>query len=102
MRAKKISRRRETVTGFPKSRWLMDSFWQNTHPREQPEKNTVPAPRVPEMGGSSHMWRAARATTGRAGIRHTPCPSVSVRRAPQARGQRLQIIPVRSFPLGLG
>ncbi len=44
------------------------------------------------MGGSSHWWRAARATTGASGIRHTPRPSVSVRRAPHRRGQRLQII----------
>ena len=25
--------------GLPKSWWLMTSFWQKTHPREQPEKN---------------------------------------------------------------
>ena len=88
----KMARRRSTVTLRPKSRWLICSFWQNTHPREQPEKNTVPEPRVPEMGGSSHRWRAARATTGAAGMRHTPRPSVSLRRAPHCLGQRLQII----------
>ena len=34
------------VTAFPKSRWLISSFWQNTQPREQPEKKMVPEPRV--------------------------------------------------------
>ena len=52
----------------------------------------VPEPRVPEMGGSSHMWRAARAATGAAGMRQYPFPCVSVRRAPHCRGQRLQIM----------
>ena len=92
MSSKQMARSRSREMGLPKSWWLMASFWQKTHPREQPEKNTVPEPRVPEMGGSSHWWRAARATTGASGIRHTPRPSVSVRRAPHRRGQRLQII----------
>ena len=70
----------------------MTSFWQNTHPREQPEKKMVPEPRVPEMGGSSQWWRAARASTGAAGMRHSPSPWFSSRRAPHWRGQRLQII----------
>ena len=38
-------------------------FWQNTQPREQWEKNTVPEPRVPEIGGSSHRCREARAAS---------------------------------------
>lgn len=73
---------------FPKSSWLIAWFWQNTHPREQPEKNTVPAPRVPERGGSSQKWRAARATTGSDGIRHRP--AALVRSPPHRRGQRVQ------------
>lgn len=48
----------------PRLWWLMDSFWQNTHPSAQPLKNTVPLPRVPLMHGSSHRCAAARATTG--------------------------------------
>ena len=39
-----------------------------------PEKNTVPAPFVPDRQGSSHMWRAARATVMASGIRHQPSP----------------------------
>ena len=86
--SRKISLRRSTGISRPKSPWLMLSFWQNTHPREQPEKNTVPAPRVPERGGSSQWWRAARATTGRSGIRQRPL--AWVRSPPHRRGQRVQ------------
>ena len=57
----------------------------------------VPDPRVPEMGGSSHMWRAARAATGAAGMRQYPSPAVSVRRALHCRGQRLQSTEVSSL-----
>ena len=92
-----MARRRAIVTGFPKSRRLIFSFWQNTQPREQPEKKMVPEPLVPEIGGSSHMCRAARATTGTPGIRQRPSPAVSVRRAPHWRGQRLQRMGFTSF-----
>ena len=66
----------------------MEWFWQNTHRRLQPEKNTAPLPRVPEMTGSSQWCSPARATTGAAGMPHTPPPTVSVRSAPQRRGHR--------------
>ena len=92
MSSRQISRSRSTVTAFPKSWWLMLSFWQKTQSRLHPEKKTVPEPFLPEMGGSSHMWRAARASTGASGIRQWPFPTVSVRSAPHSRGHRLQII----------
>ena len=64
-----IAASRSNETALPKSWWLIASFWQKTHPREQPEKKMVPDPRVPEMDGSSQWCRAARASTGRSGIR---------------------------------
>ena len=91
--SRKISLSRATVTGLPKPPAEMSWFWQNTHRRLQPEKNTAPLPRVPEITGSSHWCRAARATTGMAGMAQKPPPVVSVRSAPQRRGHRLQIIP---------
>ena len=51
----KMARRRSGGMGLPKSWWLIWSFWQNTQSSVQPEKNTVPAPRVPERQGSS-QW----------------------------------------------
>jgi hypothetical protein len=69
----------------------MERFWQNTHRRLQPEKNTVPEPRVPLMGGSSHKWGAMRETYRVSGIPHTPCFPAR-RSAPQARGQRVQLV----------
>ena len=92
MSAWQISRSRSTVTPLPKSRWLIWSFWQKTQSRLHPEKKTVPEPRVPEMGGSSHIWRAALATTGSSGIRQCPLPTVSVRSARHSRGHRLHTI----------
>ena len=59
-----ISESRFGVTIFPSPRWLMLSFWQNTHRSPQPEKNTAPLPRVPLMQGSSHRCSAARAILG--------------------------------------
>ena len=57
--------------------------------RVQPEKNTVPLPRVPLMQGSSQKCRAAGAA-----FRVTPAPQKPVcpaaRFAPQRRGQRVQ------------
>ena len=38
----------------------------------QPLKKIAPLPRVPERGGSSQKWRAARAATGVAGIPQKP------------------------------
>ena len=62
----------------------------------------VPEPRVPEIGGSSQRWRAARASTGSSGIRQRPSPRSSVRSAPQRLGQRSQIMafppPVKNVP----
>ena len=78
----------------------MRSFWQNTQPSVQPPKNTVPLPFVPLMHGSSHICRAARATTGKVPMRQKPSPVSGVRMALHFRGQRLHsgilIIPVCS------
>ena len=57
----KISACCVTVTAFPTACRLIFRFWQNTQPRAQPEKNTVPEPCLPEMQGSSHGCRAALA-----------------------------------------
>ena len=62
------------VRVLPKCSRLMGRFWQNTQPRVQPEKKTVPAPVWPEMQGSSQKCSAARAHTGREGIRQKPSP----------------------------
>ena len=75
----------------------MELFWQKTQRRLQPEKNTVPAPRVPDMGGSSQKWRAARATTGSAGMAHTPPGTEASRRAPQDLGHWVQTMALSSF-----
>ena len=77
------------VISFPCSPRLMVRFWQNTHRRLQPEKNTAPLPRVPEMHGSSPKCGAARATTGASGTAQKPnCPPA--RSTPQPRGQMEQ------------
>ena len=81
-----------SVSVFPAPPRLMGAFWQNTQPRAQPEKNTVPAPAAPDRQGSSQGWRAARAHTGRAGIWQKPSPWAASRRAPHRRGQRLQVM----------
>ena len=88
----KISLSRFTVTTLPSPPWLMHSFWQNTHLSPQPEKNTVPLPRVPLMQGSSHMCSPARAILGRLPTPQTPLPVSSVRSARQFLGQSVQII----------
>jgi hypothetical protein len=48
-----ISASSSGLTGSPDLRWLMSWFWQNTHPREQPEKKIVPLPRHPLKQDSS-------------------------------------------------
>ena len=53
-----------------------------------PEKNTVPEPRVPEMGGSSHWWRAARAAL--IWWEAPQKPGALVRSAPHILGHRVQ------------
>ena len=53
--SRNISPKRSTVTGFPTPWAEISWFWQNTQPRVQPEKNTVPLPRVPLITGSSHI-----------------------------------------------
>ena len=50
--------------GFPKFAWLIDSFWQNTQPRGQPEKKTVPAPRLPAQEEGVYTDGAGRAGEG--------------------------------------
>jgi hypothetical protein len=50
----------------------MARFWQKTQRREHPLKKTVPEPRVPLMGGSSHMCGAMRATRNASGAPQTP------------------------------
>ena len=72
MRSRQRSRICPAVSGVPNRLWLMASFWQNTHRRGQPLKKIAPLPRVPERGGSSQKWRAARAATGVAGIPQKP------------------------------
>ena len=57
-------RRRSIVTSTPTPSLLIAWFWQNMHLSVQPEKNTVPEPRVPLMHGSSHICSAALAITG--------------------------------------
>ncbi len=47
---------------FPAIPWLIWWFWQKTHRRLQEEKKTVPAPAVPERGGSSPKWGSTAAT----------------------------------------
>ncbi|MFQ9831718.1 MAG: hypothetical protein ACLRXG_03620 [Oscillospiraceae bacterium] len=85
----KMPRSCATVISFPCSPRLMVRFWQNTHRRLQPEKNTAPLPRVPEMHGSSPKCGAARATTGASGTAQKPnCPPA--RSTPQPRGQMEQ------------
>ncbi|MDL2257639.1 hypothetical protein LJC42_00580 [Eubacteriales bacterium OttesenSCG-928-K08] len=44
----------------------METFWQKTQLRQQPEKNTVPEPLEPLIGGSSQWCGAKRATRGKA------------------------------------
>ena len=90
--SQKISESRFGVTIFPSPRWLMLSFWQNTHRSPQPEKNTAPLPRVPLMQGSSHRCSAARAILGSVPMRQTPVPCSGARSAPQFLGQSVQII----------
>ena len=90
--SRKISESRFGVTIFPSPRWLMLSFWQNTHRSPQPEKNTAPLPRVPLMQGSSHRCSAARAILGSVPMRQTPVPCSGARSAPQFLGQSVQII----------
>ena len=92
MSSKKISRSRAGERTLPKFSWLILPFWQNTQPRLQPEKKTQPAPLVPLSTGSSHWWSMAFAATMPAGMAQTPPPRVSVRSAPQRRGQILQSI----------
>ena len=70
----------------------MSPFWQYTHPRVQPEKNTVPAPFCPEIGGSSQWCSMARATRSPPGIRQKPPPASAVRSAPHRRGHSVQIM----------
>ncbi|MFR0798803.1 MAG: hypothetical protein ACLSHJ_08710 [Oscillospiraceae bacterium] len=77
---------------LPKFSWLILPFWQNTQPRLQPEKKTQPAPFVPLSTGSSHWWSMAFAATMPAGMARDSPPRVSVRSAPQRRGQILQSI----------
>ncbi len=64
----------------------------------QPEKNTVPLPRVPLIHGSSPKCGAILATTGRVPMPQKPSPLCSVRKALQARGHKLQIITITVFP----
>ena len=49
------SRSRAELIGMPTPPWLMGSFWQKAQPRVQPEKNTVPLPKLPEITGSSQF-----------------------------------------------
>ena len=49
----KISASLAAVIVCPAPPWLIASFWQNAHRSPQPEKNTVPLPRVPLIQGSS-------------------------------------------------
>jgi hypothetical protein len=58
-------------------------------PKLQPLKKTVPDPFLPEMGGSSQKWRAARAIFMVAVVPHRPARFV--RSIPQLRGHRLQV-----------
>ena len=67
MSSKQMARSRSREMGRPKSWWLMASFWQKTHPREQPEKNTVPYTFVfVETAGKSEAvsGRTSRAKAG--------------------------------------
>ena len=52
-------------------------------------EKTVPEPLVPEMGGSSPMWRPCRATLTLPSPPHTPRAPVT-RSTPQAQGHRAQ------------
>ena len=68
----------------------MVRFWQNTHRRLQPEKNTAPLPRVPEMHGSSPKCGAARATTGASGTLRHRCLADALRHQPGQAGARVK------------
>ena len=65
-------------TSWPSPCWLIEEFWQKTQRRLHPPKNTVPEPRVPEMGGSSAKCSWQSATVGRA-------PAPQKPRSPRAR-----------------
>ena len=63
----------------------------------QPEKKIVPDPRVPVIGGSSHMWTFHTAITGSTPTPHAPRPP-AVRSTPQMRGQMSQLCSASSAP----
>ena len=54
-----ICTKRPGSTSTPKLPVEISWFWQYTHFSGQPEKNTVPDPRSPDIGGSSHMCSAS-------------------------------------------
>ena len=77
-------------TAFPILSRLIWWFWQKGHFRLQEVKKRVPAPPVPEMGGSSPKWGRARERTASGPRPQNPVfPSRRLTR--HSRGQRVQL-----------
>jgi hypothetical protein len=70
---------------------LRGRFWQNMHLRLHPDRNTVPEPPLPLMGGSSSRCTLTLATLAAAPLPQRP-RSPDVRSTPQLLGQRVQFL----------